>query len=1117
MTRWFALTAAVALSFSCGALASAGRASEPPSSGAGQQRVDAARLAEVQRQVASVNRTALRLAAQDLIDAFGSRYRNGTAMLARLDAFDRRWPQLEAGLVAGEPAAVAAAEEFVALARAVLLANPLLDDAESPDGAIRLLVVRRKENRLGLPQNWEGNASLPRDGYDNEIAVISSLRGTPSRKTLYAPPGGRFVGDVDLDFDAKRLLYSMPSTQGPWRVYELDLAGGEPRELPLINEPDVDNYDACYLPDSNVIFTSTAPFVGVPCVGGAAPVANLYRFDQRAGIRRLTFEQDHDWCPTVMGDGRVLYQRWEYADLPHFASRLLFTMNPDGTGQRAFYGSNSYWPNSLFYARPVPDFPTKFVAVVGGHHGVPRMGELVLFDAAQGQFEADGAVQRIPGRGKKVEPILLDQLVDDSWPKFLHPWPLDDKYFLVAMKENPQAPWGIYLVDVFDNLTLLHSEPGCALLEPVPLRPRKPPPVIPSRVNPQSKEALVHIADIYAGNGLAGVPRGTVKRLRVVGYQFAFRGMGGQVNRVGLDGPWDVKRVLGTVPVEPDGSASFRIPANTPVSLQPLDSEGKALQLMRSWLTAMPGETVSCVGCHDRENRAGGPSSHALALRRQPSALEPWLGPPRGFSFSREVQPVLDRHCVACHDGRRHEGGRGDAETQPLDLRRLPSVHLAARDRSYTDRTTFPPAYLALRQFARAATIESDMHLLTPGEFHADSTRLVRLLTKGHHGVKLDADEWSRIVTWIDLNTPAHGTWREIVGDADVLPKLERRRWMNQRYANIDENFEELSQATEAAATLDPAPPAQQPPHADAPAPSANVAAPPQPPQSPPPQAAAPAQRRTIDLGGGVALELTRVRAGRFTMGDSQGHADEQPAHEVQIAADFWIGTCEVTNEQFARFDARHDSRLEVGDFLHFNERERGDPVNLSKQPVCRVSWLNAMAFCQWLSARTGESFGLPTEAQWEYACRAGSRSAMSYGATDVDFSHWANLADRQLRRIDTISWNLPSGAIPPWRPAVESVDDGHRASAPAGSFAANAWGLFDMHGNVAEWTASTFRPYPYADGDDRNEPSDTARKVVRGGSWYDRPGDARAAYRWHYPAWQKVFDVGFRVVAPDR
>ena len=200
-------------------------------------------------------------------------------------------------------------------------------------------------------------------------------------------------------------------------------------------------------------------------------MANLCRMNaDGTGMRQLCFDQDHDWCPTVLNNGRVLYSRWEYSDAPHYFTRLLFHMNPDGTNQSEYYGSNSMWPNSIFYARPLPGHPTKVVAVISGHHGVPRMGELVVFDPALGRHEADGAVQRIPGRGQRVAPTIRDTLVDDSWPKFLHPYPLSQKQFLVACQPTPQSLWGIYLVDVFDNMVLLAEEPGYALFEPVPLR-----------------------------------------------------------------------------------------------------------------------------------------------------------------------------------------------------------------------------------------------------------------------------------------------------------------------------------------------------------------------------------------------------------------------------------------------------------------------------------------------------------------------------------------------------------------------------------------------------------------------------------------------------------------------
>ena len=204
-----------------------------------------------------------------------------------------------------------------------------------------------------------------------------------------------------------------------------------------------------------------------------------------SAIRRLCFDQDHNFYPTVMADGRVLYTRWEYTDIAHAFTGRLMTMNPDGTGQRAHYASGSFWPNRIFYARPIPDHPTKFVAIVTGHHGTARAGELVVFDVAKGRRQAEGVVQRIPGWGKTVEAKMVDNLVDASWPKFLHPYPLSDKYFLVSCQPTSQSRWGIYLVDVFDNMLLLCEEDGCVLFEPVPVRKTPRPPGDPRPRQPR--------------------------------------------------------------------------------------------------------------------------------------------------------------------------------------------------------------------------------------------------------------------------------------------------------------------------------------------------------------------------------------------------------------------------------------------------------------------------------------------------------------------------------------------------------------------------------------------------------------------------------------------------------
>ena len=218
----------------------------------------------------------------------------------------------------------------------------------------------------------------------------------------------------------------------------------------------------------------------------------------------------------------------------------------------------------------------------------------------------------------------------------------------------------------------------------------------------------------------------------------------------------------------------------------------------------------------------------------------------------------------------------------------------------------------------------------------------------------------------------------------------------------------------------------------------------------------------------------------------------------------------EITNEQFARFDQTHDSRFQDKGSWMFNEWDLGWPLNQPRQPVVRVSWKQAVAFCRWLSEQTGEHVTLPTEAQWEWACRAGTDSALSYGGLDTDFAEYANMADATMRDL---AYDARDQLPPDIVPRDDRFNDGHLVTTETGSYRPNAWGLYDMHGNAWEWTRSTYAPYPYQANDGRNDMNDGSPKVVRGGSWYDRPYRCRSAFRLSYPAWQKVYNVGFRVV----
>ena len=1058
----------------------------------------------------------LRLAVEDLIQTYGSAYAGGPQYLRSIAQIqktisDARGP---AGKAIDFERLSEAVQQFEVLRGEALLSNPLLDFDQ-------LLVVKRKDERAynprpkfpippfsagpghllnGLPLNYQGNGVLRKIPIDNEIAILSPPRPEGQLTTLFRPEKPVFAGDVTLHFDADRLLFSSIGSHDRFQIFEVGTDGKNLRQVTRGDDDDVDNYDSCYLADGRILFGSSACFQSVPCERRYDEVANFCVMNSDgSGVRRLCFDQDHNFYPTMLSDGRVLYTRWEYTDISHAFSARLFTMNPDGTEQRAYYASSSYWPNRIFYAKPIPNHPTKFVATITGHHGTARSGELLLFDVAKGRRLAEGVVQRIPGRGKKVEAILEDELVDDSWPQFLHPHPLSDKYFLVSCQPTSQSWWGVYLVDVFDNMVLLHEEKDWLLFEPEPFRKTPRPNVIPDRIDPGSREATVYLSDIYTGEGLRGVPRGTVRKLRLFTYHFNYFGTSGIEDYVGMDGPWDVRRVLGTVPVTEDGSAYFVVPANTPIAVQPLDSEGKALQLMRSWFTAMPGEAVGCVGCHEGTNSAP-PERRPGAVAGEPSRIEPWYGPVRGFSWDREVQPVLDKFCVGCHNGSEPAHQR-----TPMDLRRA-----APRKMPHSD-ALFPPSFYALRRFVRSPGLEGDPRVLPVADYHADTNPLVRMLRKGHRNVRMDEEAWNRLVTWMDMNAPAYGTWLEIPsvgGNPAVAECRDRRMELLRRYGGIDED-------PEAIPNTPPAPVTPVMPPQTAPLEPVQVAGWPFDAQQAKRRQAGAGDRTEmeIDLGTEVKMQMVLIPAGEFVMGGWPEYADERPLGKATIGQPFWMGKVEVTNGQYQCFDPGHQSGLESMLWLKWSWEDYAS-LSQPRQPVCRVSWNEADAFCSWLSQRTGKKFRLPSELQWEWACRAGTDTALNFGPPGADSSSFANLADTSLLNFTGWPRTTPFGRVELVRQfyAVDPVDDKQRVSAATGLYQPNPWGLHDMHGNVSEWTSSAYLPYPFrADAPQHTNPD--TRKAVRGGSWYDRADLARSGCRTSYWPWQRVFDVGFRVV----
>ena len=991
--------------------------------------------------------------------------------------------QLKFGDITGKQEA----KRLMQLARKINLSNPLLKDKsiflirQNIKGNARSVMA----NSLGYPENnWTTSASIQSAdwGWDNELAVLSNVLD-PDIKSIYKPAASALINDPDIHWDGERILFSSIGENKRWNLFEINTDGSGLKQLTPSGYDDVDFFDGCYLPNGKIAMVSTAPYQGVPCVGGNQPTGSMYLLDPiTKDIRQLNFGQDNDWNPVVLNNGRIMYLRWEYTDAAHYFTRILMSMNPDGTGKKEYYGSSSYWPNSLFEARPIPGRSSKFSGIVSGHHGIARSGRLAVFDPRKGRQEADGVVQEIPYSDRKVEPIIKDQLVNGVWPQFLTAYSLDEDFYLAVVKPGPEELWGLYLVDVFDNMTLISESEEEVLLYPMLLEKRVQPPVIPDKIKLSDSTSTVYIANIYEGPGLKGVPKGSVEKLRLFAYHFTYNNTGGH-DALGIQSGWDVKRILGTVPVESDGSAIFEIPANTPISLQPLDENGRAMQLMRSWFTGMPGEVVSCVGCHENQNTLP-PVRPTIASRKLPDVIVPFYGDVRPFTFANEIQPLLDRKCVACHDG----------------SNKLPDFS----DSNESGYQSLSASYKALHPFVRRPGPESDVHVLPPMEYHSSTSELIQKLEKGHHNVSLTREEWDRLHTWIDLNVPYHGQFeaREYCEQDQKIRRQELALDFGSIPVDIDKELE-IAVYLKSLQNTNPIKHDKSIKNPDAKPVSVDWSFSYD--EAKTKQHALGEVNKTIPLGDGIQLKLVKVPAGEY-------QSDENGL--IKVEKPYWIGQLEISNAQYGHFFPDHDSRY-IAQFWK-DHTTRGYPINQADQPVVRISWEESLAFCEKLSEETGFDFSLPSAEQWEWACRAGAATPFWFGQLDADFSEYENLADASLSDfavigVDPKPMKKDNARFPYYDFIPKSgFDDGELISTTIGRYKPNPWGIYDMHGNVSEWVLDDYT----IESKTIIKPSE--KKTIKGGSWRDRPYRSTASSTLGYYPWQKVVNVGFRVVMEE-
>ena len=626
--------------------------------------------------------------------------------------------------------------------------------------------------------------------------------------------------DVDVSPDGTRILYSFKASADgdDFHLYEMTLADRSVRQL--THGKAVADYEGCYLPDGRILFNSTRCIQVVDCVS-RNEVSNLYRCEaDGSNITRISFDQVHDNYPALAWDGRILYTRWDYNDRSQMFTQPLFSMNADGTNQRALYGGNSWFPTSLLHARAVPGSQL-FFGVCTGHHTL-QPGELMRFDPREGREEADGAWQLAPlRRAKARKGVDVD---GQNGRLAMYPYPVDERN--VVLSYLPQgwrrdargrlqyidhrAPFALYWTDVDGVRELLVAQAGkppCG--RPVPVRVRTLPKVASVRPDEKLKTGMVAVQDVYAGEAMKGVARGTVKSLRVVSLQYRQAGVGFNSNggpggggvsstppALG-NGTWDVKRVLGEVPVAEDGSVAFRAPVRAPIFFQLLDENGRMVQTMRSWTVLQPGETASCVGCHEPANVA--PDFRATKAAALDAIAEVKL-PKRGFSFAKDVQPILERRCVRCHSPHSN-AGIPDLTGMPVRdmfscrnwsrayLTLTQARHVAPPFNANIIPRQLEPEFLCVNMhdkngrwaadpYAKSGYVNwissaSEPTLLPPLTHGSRISRLfTERLDKGHAKGITDAEKRT-LACWVDLGVPFCGDYEE----GAVWSEEERAFW----------------------------------------------------------------------------------------------------------------------------------------------------------------------------------------------------------------------------------------------------------------------------------------------------------------------------------------------------
>lgn len=738
---------------------------------------------------------ALEAAIRELHAAFPERYPGGPLLARAADLRQRLQQRADERLEPAEEPTQSLYRQLADLQRDALVAeNPLLKGKQ-------LLFVKRFAYD-GNHYYDEFNTGISRFGGGLCCLAVDSGAVTDVAPQL---AGGVF-DRYDLSFDGRRIAfdYKPPQPTG-FRLFEIGADGSGLRQVTFPPEDErqriatysqvawddlqrdprryghwTDDIHPCYLPDGRIVFSSTRSERGVLCGGHSLTVTNLYRLNaDGGGLHQLSQGALSEFCPTVMNDGRILYNRWEYVDKGAGAVQSLWAVTPDGSRSEEIYGNNITTPPVFNQARHVPGC-NHLVVCLGAGHCPGNMGAILLVDLHKNKRTEEAMTALTPECLPQGNWALRQYrngrwLVDIYGPWFCDPFPLTaadcpavaGKFFLVYA--NPDGMWnepagyGLYLLDVFGNRVPIYRDSVISCWQPQPLEPRVTPPVLAAAApEPDSPPATatVLVADVY--QGLDGVAPGTVKYLRVMEQVprpwSAYRGWQandsspGQMAAISLYTHLSVKVLHGVVPVQADGSAHFTVPADRDIFFQALDENFMEVQRMRTFVNFQPGEQRSCIGCHEHRGRVPA-NRRPLALASPPVAPQALPGEvaPRPLYYATDVQPIFDRHCVRCHNEKKTEGGL-DLSGELTDLFNRSYENLIRQDMVCYIQEFVGPKPEAADAMGYAPAVP-------PYTYGSHRSRLIAALREGHYDVQLPREDFIRLVTWVDANAPYYGSY----------------------------------------------------------------------------------------------------------------------------------------------------------------------------------------------------------------------------------------------------------------------------------------------------------------------------------------------------------------------